>query len=104
MRRSLLLLATLWPLVYVALFFGDVLGAGPLSFLIHLGTIVWLLGLLAVSLIDIFRNPRLGETARAVWVVVLVLGNMLALPAYWLLYIRRGERHGAGAPAGLQNR
>ena len=50
------------------------------------------------------RNPRLAETARIVGVVVLMLANMLALPAYWLLYLRGWERPGAGAPAGLQNR
>ena len=104
MWRWLVLLATLWPLVYAGLFFGDVVPVGLPSFLLHLATILWLMGLLAISFVDIFRNPRLAETARIVWVVVLMLANMLALPAYWLLYLRGWERPGAGAPAGLQNR
>ncbi len=104
MLRSLVLIATLWPLVYAGLLFGDLVPAGLPSFFLHLITIFWLMGLLAISFVDIFRNPRLTETARIVWVVVLMLANMLALPVYWLLYLRGWERHGAGAPAGLQNR
>ena len=76
-RRYLLLVATLWPLVYSGLFFGDFVPAGLPSFFLHLATIFWLLGLLAISFVDIFRC---------------------------LLYLRGWERPGAGAPAGLQNR
>ena len=104
MPRRLLFLATLWPLVHAVLFINDVVPAGLPSFLLHLFTIFWALGLLAISFVDIFSNPRLSQTWRIVWVIVLMLGNMLALPVYWLLYLRGGERHGAGAPAGLQNR
>ena len=104
MWRRRVLLATLWPLVYVGLLFGDVVPAGLPSFFLHLSTIFWLMGLLAISIVDIFSNPRLTETPRIVWVIVLMLGNMLALPVYWLLYLRGWERPGAGAPAGLQNR
>ena len=88
MWRWLVLLATLWPLVYAVLFIGDVVPAGPASWLLHLGTIFWLLGLLAISIVDIFRNPVLTETSRTVWVVLLFVGNMIAFPAYWLLYLR----------------
>ena len=88
MWRWLVLLATLWPLVYAALFFGDVLGTGAVSWLLHLGTIFWLLGLLAISLVDVFRNPELTESHRTVWAVALVAANMLALPVYWLLHAR----------------
>ena len=66
-----MLLATLWTLVYAVLYFGDVVPAGPVSVLAHLGTIFWLLGLLAISIVDIFRNPVLTETSRTVWVVLL---------------------------------
>ena len=97
--RRLLLLATLWLLVYAGLFFGDVVPAGLPSFLLHLGTILWLMGLLAISIVDIFSNPRLTEDARRIiWVVVLAAANMLALPVYWLLYLRGWERPWAVAP------
>ena len=104
MLRPLVFLATLWPLVYAGLFIGELVPAGLPSFFLHLATIFWVLGLLAISFVDIFSNPRLSQTWRIVWVIVLMLANMLALPAYWLLYLRGWERPGAGAPAGLQNR
>jgi hypothetical protein len=112
-RRWLLLIATLVPLAYMLLFVGafaavraggDDFLIGPVGVVLHLATIFWSMGLLAIYVLDVLRNPKLDETLRIVWTVSLVLATIVAMLVYWWLYLRRGERHGAGAPAGLQNR
>jgi len=54
-----------------------------------IGTIMTLL---AIYIIDVVVNPRLGWTARVVWIVALALGNVLAMPIYWALHLRRRHR------------
>jgi hypothetical protein len=103
-RRWLLFIATLWPIAYMLLFIlvvgvSTVQGGGdpdndpfliPFGLLIalHLGTMLVVVGLLVVYIIDVFRNPRLEETHRVLWAIVLFMGNAIAMPVYWWLYMR----------------
>jgi len=48
-------------------------------------------GALAVLLWDVFNNPRLGDTARTVWAVGLCVGNVVAMPVYWIVHLRRSR-------------
>jgi hypothetical protein len=48
-------------------------------------------GALAVLLWDVFNNPRLGDTARTVWAVALCVGNVVAMPVYWIVHLRRSR-------------
>jgi len=46
--------------------------------------------LIAVFLIsDMFTNPAMRPDKRLLWIVVLILGNIIAFPVYWYLYIWR---------------
>jgi len=48
----------------------------------------WVVGLLVFYVVDLFRNPRVPSESRTLWAVVLFLGNIVAMPIYWALYIR----------------
>lgn len=54
----------------------------------------WVVGLLVFYLVDLFRNPNVPAESRTLWAVVLFLGNIVAMPIYWALYLR-----GDAAPA-----
>jgi hypothetical protein len=41
-----------------------------------------------------FRSDSVPRAKRGLWVTVLVLGNIFALPFYWFWYIRRPIRPG----------
>lgn len=48
-----------------------------------------LVGLVAFYMVHALRNPRLPPERRPLWLVVLVLGAPLSMPAYWYLYLWR---------------
>lgn len=97
-------IATLWPFVYMVIFMafwfymltwisshpqgGDGIPAGFVAiFVLHGITILVMLALLAVYIIDVFRNDRVEKDKKALWAVVLFLGNIIAMPIYWYLYV-----------------
>ena len=55
----------------------------PLHFLTMLEIIV----LLVIYIGHLFRTDRVPQDKKALWAVVLLLGNMIAMPVYWCLYI-----------------
>jgi hypothetical protein len=56
-----------------------------------LQVLLWLLtvGLTIFYIVNVFRNDRVAKDKKALWAVVIFLGNMLAMPVYWYLYIWR---------------
>jgi len=36
---------------------------------------------------NVFKNERISQDKKALWVVVLFLGGFVAMPIYWYLYI-----------------
>ena len=66
------------------------LGA-PLYVLVHLGAIGMLLALQAIFILDVFANARLSDLRRVLWTLALVLGNVLAMPVYSVLHLRRAR-------------
>jgi hypothetical protein len=40
-------------------------------------------------IVDACQSPQIPETERVTWILLLVLGNVLALPIYWYLKIWR---------------
>jgi hypothetical protein len=94
---------TAWPVVYVILFmcmmFGMVMPAfrggrssGPglafgIIFPLHLLTMLEIFVLLAIYIVYLFRTNRVAQDKKALWAVVLFLGNMIAMPVFWYLYI-----------------
>jgi hypothetical protein len=106
--KILLGLATLWPFLYMILFFLFVFStfffisgsAGPdsgppflffLFFAVHIFTILWIMGLTIFYMVNVFRNNRVDKDKKVLWAVVLFLGSMIAMPIYWYLYIWREE-------------
>lgn len=107
--KVMLGIATLWPIIYMLLFMAFFFymaatlatgththghNAGPpdlffLIFPVHMLTILWIFGLTAFYIVNLFKNERVSKDTKALWAVVIFLGNMLAMPVYWYLYIWR---------------
>lgn len=99
-----LAVATLWPFAYMIVFFvffmsafmfnppspGE--GSGmPVFFAVfialHLFTMLLSMALTVFYMVNVFRNDRVDKDKKVLWAVVLFLGNMIAMPIYWYLYI-----------------
>jgi hypothetical protein len=102
--KVLLGLATLWPFVYLILFFVVIFSTivfvpgsgepGPppliaLILLLHLFTMLAGIALIVFYILNVFRNGRVDRDKKALWAVVLFMGSMIAMPIYWYLYIWR---------------
>lgn len=111
MRKSakvVLGLATIWPVIYMIFFFVVLIldslasmfreganeeGAVPFWLAIilplHLLTMLLIVLLLVFYITHVFRNDRVDKDKKALWAVVLFLGNAIAMPVYWYLYVWR---------------
>lgn len=111
-------LASLWPFVYMILFFIFFLSSffflsaspgqefGPpvgfiVIFLLHLLTMLWIMALTIFYIVNVFRNERVDKDKKALWAVVLFMGNMIAMPIYWYLYIWKEPAPSLSGPASL---
>lgn len=56
-------------------------------FICHFIVIIWIIVLLIIYLINVFRNDRVQEDKKILWVVIIFLGNIIAMIIYWYLYI-----------------
>ncbi len=102
--KVLLGLATLWPIIYMALFFIGAISmvsfAGeqgpprlfPIIFVLHFLTIVWAWGLIVFYIVYVFKSDRVPKEKKALWAAVLFLGNMFAMPVFWYLHIWRAPK------------
>ena len=113
-NKILLAIATIWPLLYMVFFFVVIFssiffmprdgsaegGALPALFMIifplHFLTVLLVLGLTAFYMVNVFRNDRVEKDKKVLWAVVLFMGNMIAMPIYWYLYIWREEKERPG--------
>lgn len=104
-KKILLGSATAWPILDFTLIFA----VGILSVLLSNGgsspigaAVPFMLGaqiltmLLVLVLIPIYislalHNQRISRDARLLWVALFLCAAVLAMPAYYLLYIRRSE-------------
>lgn len=95
---------TLWPFLYIGLFFAFTVfsfvglqsadgqqAADLFKYIVplHCGTMLLMFGLVGVFVFHLFRTDRVAADKKALWAVVLFLGNMMALPIYWYLYLWR---------------
>lgn len=105
--KIILGIATLWPILYMVIFFVFIFSwififsqkeapspsGPPIEFLVifglHFLTILWIFVLLIIYIVNVFKNDRVAKDKKALWVVVLFLGTMVAMPIYWYLYIWR---------------
>jgi hypothetical protein len=101
-------LLTAWPVLYIFLFFGFIAasmvwmssgagkgashGAGPpVAFLVlfaaHFATILLMFGLIAFYIVFLFKTDRVPQDKKALWAAVIFLGNMVAMPVFFYLYV-----------------
>jgi hypothetical protein len=66
-------------------------------FAAHLLTMFLMLGLMPVYIVLVVKNARLDETMRIVWVILICMLGIFAMPVYWYLNIWRD------APPAVQN-
>jgi hypothetical protein len=101
--KLLLGAVTLWPIVYMFIFFilifstilfrpepGAGSGMPPMIawiFGLHILTMLLIMGLTIFYIVDVFRNNRVDKDKKALWAIVIFLGNMVGMPIYWYLYI-----------------
>jgi EamA domain-containing membrane protein RarD len=63
-------------------------------------TILWTFALLAIYVRLLFKTERVPTDKKTLWAVVLFLGNMLAMPVFWYLYVWREPESEAKRTAG----
>jgi hypothetical protein len=66
-----------------------------LIFRLHLLVMVLIVALMAFYIIHLFRTDRVPNDKKTLWAVVLFLGNLLAMPVYWYLYMWPRASEGA---------
>lgn len=104
-------IVTGWPLLYLFLFiagFALTIASGALQmksppqepppalaagfgvlFLAHCLTTFATFALIVVYVISVINNPRLDQTMRIIWILLVLLGSMISMPIYWYLYMWR---------------
>ena len=119
-RALILAVFTVWPFFYMLLFMAFVFGSffwagmgphpgpGPNSgmpvmfmalFAMHFATMLEIFALLVIYVIHLFKTAAMPQDRKALWAVVLFLGNMFAMPVYWYLYIWKPLQQDTAAPA-----
>lgn len=95
---------TIWPCLYMFLFMGSIFfmmasaftgntpsGEQPAIMMVilplHLFTMLEIFSLLTIYMIYLFKTEVVEKDKKALWAVVLFLGNMIAMPIFWYIYI-----------------
>jgi hypothetical protein len=104
MKKSIALiwgLLTLLPFAYFVYFISVVGGLEPAKsaaeaeaefnsiFRLHMLNMLLILGLIISYIIYLFKTDRVAKDKKALWAVVLFMGNLLAMPIFWFLYVWR---------------
>jgi phosphatidylglycerophosphate synthase len=93
----------IWIIIFVAFMFGMMFvfssaakGGGrehgmPLAMMLFFGghflTMLLMFGLTAFYIVYLFRTDRIAQDKKALWAIVLFMGNIIAFPVFWYLYI-----------------
>ncbi|MDA0181644.1 hypothetical protein OJ997_15165 [Solirubrobacter phytolaccae] len=108
MRRAFMLFGAFWPPIYMVFFIALIVeatirGGGdpdndlliPFGVLIglHLATMLLMLGAAVAYVLHAWRNPRVPQDQRVLWLVVILLGAPIAIPIYWWIYLRPGSEN-----------
>ncbi len=106
-RRVALGVATLWPFLYIVFFIvvigiATVRGGGEpdneliipeaLLFALHIFTMLVVVLLMVVYLVHAYRSEELVGDKKTFWVIALFMGNLLAMPVYWWMFLRPGRK------------
>lgn len=100
--KIILGIATIWPILYGIIFFIFIFfilflsnqqqpNKPPTGFFVilplHFLTMLDIFVLLVIYITNLFKNERVENHKKVLWAVVLFMGNMIAMPIYWYLYI-----------------
>ena len=85
-----------WPIVYVVLFVGMIATAPmgnlshifPTLFVVHGLTILLGMGTVLWFAFDAGTDDDLDPTQKLLWILILMMGNLLALPLYFWMRIQ----------------
>ena len=107
--KQLLGLATILPFGYIIFFFVAIFSAflfgstGLIAviFPLHLLMMLLIAALTVFYIVDIFRNSRVDKDKKALWAIVIFMGNIIAMPIYWYMYFWK-EQPAADAPLPAQ--
>ena len=97
---------TVWPFLYMIIFMSSIFGMMMLGFSgegpsseppmimmiilpLHFFTMFEIFVLIVIYIMHVFKTERVPQDKKALWAVVLFLGNMISMPIYWYLYIWR---------------
>ncbi len=112
-KAIILAVFTAWPFLYIVLFFcaisGTILFSGSthspvpstimmIIFPLHLLTMLEIVILMVIYIIHLFKTEKVSQDKKALWAVVLFLGNMIAMPIYWYLYIWKEQKELTSEP------
>lgn len=107
-QKTLLGIASGWPIVYIVLFIAFIFGMIALSagepsggseldpifgggfvvlMIVHMLTIFMSLGLTVFYIVHAIMTTRLDSNMRIIWIVLFFFGGMIAEPVYWYLQI-----------------
>jgi hypothetical protein len=100
--KLLLGAGTIWPILYMFIFMGAAFSAvifgesepaalWAVIIPLHLLTMLLIFGLMVFYVVNVFRNDRIKPDMKALWAIVLFMGNAFAIPIYWYLYIWRDD-------------
>lgn len=89
---------TLLPVAYIIFFIAVIMMSlfrvgerGQVSFIplfiMHMAVTISSWVLLGYYLYFLFKTDRVKKDQKALWAVVLFLGNILAMPVFWYLYV-----------------
>lgn len=116
-KKKLLGFLTAWPFAYILLFMMFIFGMIALEpdklqgvfavgfllvLLVHFLTILLIFGLQIFYIVDVFRNDRVKQDQKVLWVLALFFGSLIAMPIYWYINIWR-EVPGEGQYRGLSS-
>lgn len=100
-KAIVLAVLTVWPVAYMLFFMAAVAssffimkgGSNQMppffSVLIalHFLTMAEMLGLLVFYIWHLFKTDAIAQDKKALWAVVLFMGNAVSMPVYWYLYV-----------------
>ncbi len=106
-KKILLGIATLWPILSVSIVFGLTFSflinptesetmivnaahpGGIIAYLLsaHILTSLLTVILLVIYIRDVLKNDKVPETRKTLWTLLLLFGNVIAMPIYYYLYI-----------------
>lgn len=102
---------SIWPIIYMFLFIGSIfvmmatffVGNSPSNeppiimmviFPLHFFTMFEIFVLIAIYMFFLFKTDVVPQDKKALWAVVLFLGNIISMPIFWYLYVWKKLKEG----------